>query len=87
MAAVFLEFALQALEQREGVGGGAGEAGDHLVVGKPAQFARVGLDHGLADTDLAVAGDHHMAVLAHGEDGGAVPLLIDCLGHGPLVPT
>ena len=32
VALVLLELGLEALEQREGVGGGAGEAGQHLVV-------------------------------------------------------
>ena len=40
MALVLLELGLEALEQREGVGGGAGEAGQHAVVVELAHLAR-----------------------------------------------
>ena len=40
VALVLLELGLEALEQREGVGGGAGEAGQHLVVVQAAHLAR-----------------------------------------------
>ena len=74
---ILLELALQPLEQREGVGRGAGEAADHVALADRAHFTGVGLDDGGAQRHLAVAGDHHPAALAHREDGGAVP---DALG-------
>ena len=40
VALVLLELGLEALEQREGIGGGAGEAGEDLVVVQPAHLAR-----------------------------------------------
>jgi hypothetical protein len=66
---------LEPLEQREGVGGGAGEPGDHVaVLTERANLARVGLHHRVAHRDLAVAGDDGLAALLHADDGGAVPL-------------
>ena len=67
--------ASEPLEQREGVGGGAGEAADHVALAEPAHLLGVGLDDGLADRDLAVAADRDHAALADGQDGGAVPEL------------
>ena len=55
---ILLQLGLQPLDQGEGVGGGAGEAGQHLAVGQPAHLAGVALDDGRAHGDLAVAGDH-----------------------------
>ncbi len=54
--AVFLHLALEALEQREGVRRGAGKADEDLAVVDLADLARVGLHHGVAHGDLAVAG-------------------------------
>ena len=68
-----LELGLKPLEQGEGVGGGAGEAGDDIAVADAADLLGVALDDGLAEGDLAVAGDHHLAALADGEDGRPVP--------------
>ena len=72
MALVLLELGLESLEQRERVGGRARESGKHLVVIEPADLARRGLDHDVAERDLAVAAQGHFAVAAHGKDGGAV---------------
>ena len=72
MSLVLLELGLEALEQRERVGGRAGEAGEHLVVVEPADLARRRLDHDVAERDLAVAAERHGAVAAHGKDGRAV---------------
>ena len=63
-----LELGLKPLEQGEGVGGGAGEPGDDVAVADAAHLLGVALDDGLAEGDLAVAGDHHLAALADGED-------------------
>src|SRR3984885_10183118 len=63
--AVFLDLALEALEQREGIGGTAGEAGQYLAVGQPPHLARVALHHGVAERYLPVAAEHDRAIAAH----------------------
>ena len=79
---------LEALQQREGVGGAAGEADEHppcrrgAGLGFPADPADLGgvvLDDGVAEGDLAVAADGDLAVSADGEDGRGVD---EGLGHG-----
>ena len=60
LARIGLELALEPLEQGQRVGGGAGETGDHVALAEPAHLAGVRLDHGLAQADLAVAGDHDL---------------------------
>jgi hypothetical protein len=84
LARILLELALEPLEQGEGVGGGAGEAGDDLAAAEAAHLARIGLDDGLAEADLAVAGDGdrpplrtaRMVVPCHGFQAD-VPLVVD----------
>ena len=49
LAGIALELGLQPLEQGEGVGGGAGEAGDDVAVADAAHLPGVGLDDGLAE--------------------------------------
>ena len=72
---MLLELLLEPLEQREGIGGGAGEPGDDLaVLAEAADLPGVGLHHRVAHRDLAVAGDDGLAALADADDGGAVPL-------------
>ena len=44
-----------------------------MIVADAADLLRVALDDGLAEGDLAVAGDHHLAALADGEDGRPMP--------------
>ena len=73
LAGILLELRLEPLQQRKGVGGRAGEAGDHVALGELSDFAGVVLHHGLADADLPVAGHHDLAALAHGDDGRPVP--------------
>ncbi len=66
---ILLELGFEALQQGEGVGGGAGEAGDHAAVGADAaDLAGIALHDGLAEADLAVAGDDDLAALAHRHD-------------------
>src|SRR5690606_20226664 len=61
--AVLLELGLEQLEEGEGVGGGAGEAGQDLAVAaEAAHLARVGLHHRVAEGHLAVAGDGDAAL-------------------------
>jgi len=73
LAGMFLQARLQALEQRERVGSGAGEARDHLVALQPAHLGGAVLEDGVLHGHLAIAGDDHFVVLAHRDDGGAVP--------------
>src|SRR6476659_3544566 len=68
-----LELGLKPLEQREGVGGGAGETSDDVAIADTAHLLGVGLDDGLAKGDLSVAGNHHLAALADGEDRRPIP--------------
>jgi hypothetical protein len=68
-----LELAFQPLEQRKGVGSGAGKAADHVALAETADLLGVGFHDGLADGDLSVAADDDAAALADGQDGGAVP--------------
>ena len=75
VAAVLLEFGLEAGEEGERIGGRAREAGQDPVVVQPPDLAGLLLDDGVAEGDLAVAGHHGLAVVADGEDGG-------CVKHG-----
>ena len=64
----------QPFEQGEGVGGGAGETGEHGAArADAADLAGVALDDGLAEADLAVPGHGHMSIPPDAQDGGAVP--------------
>ena len=69
------------IEERQRIRGGAGEARQHAAIAEAAQLLGVGFEHGLAEGDLAVPGDHHLAVLAQAQDGRAVPGQIARLGH------
>src|SRR6185437_10293326 len=56
LAIVGGQLVLEQFEQREGVGGGAGKARQHVgILAEPADLAGIGLDHGVAQRDLAVA--------------------------------
>src|SRR5690606_30661820 len=75
LAGVLLQLLLEPLEQRESIGGRAGEAADHLALGaEAADLAGIRLHHRVAHRDLPVAGDDGLAALLHADDGGAVPL-------------
>ena len=71
---VLLELGLEPLEEGEGVGGGAGETGDHVALADAAHLLALPLMTVVAQGDLAVAGSPHLLALADAEDGGAVPL-------------
>src|SRR5690606_20211941 len=47
-------------------------AGDDIALADAANLARIALHDGLTQRHLAVAGDHHLAALAHGDDRRAV---------------
>ena len=48
VALVLVELRLEALEQREGIGGAAGEAGEDAVLVQAPHFARAALDDHVA---------------------------------------
>ncbi len=82
--AVLLQLALEALEQRERVGGAAGEAGYHLAVGQAPHFAGVGLHDGVAERDLAVTAERDRVVAAYRQDGGG--MWVECSIHRWVQP-
>ena len=62
---MFFQLAFEALEQGEGIGGGTGEAGQHLAVVEATHLLGVALHDGVAEGYLAVACHHDLAVAAH----------------------
>src|SRR5215470_14069685 len=79
--AVLLELTLEALEQREGIGGSAGKAGQHLAIAQAAHLAGVALHDGVAEGDLAVATQRNRAFAAYADDGRTVRIEIGLLVH------
>ena len=67
------EFVGHGRTNSERVGGRPGEAGDDVALAQAAYLLRIGFHHGIAEADLAVAGDDDLAVLADRQNGGAVP--------------
>ncbi len=61
-AIVFLQLALEFVEQRDRIGNRARKSGEHLVVVQATHLLGSLLHDGrIAHRDLAVAGDHYMA--------------------------
>ena len=83
LVGILLELGFEPLQQGEGVGGGAGEAGNHVALAEAAHLLGVALHDGLAEADLAVAGDHDLAALAHGHDRRGVHAVV--IGHAGLL--
>ena len=73
---LFFQLAFKALKEGEGVGGAAGESSEDAVFVETTDFARVALHDGVAERDLAVAGDGDVATTTDGEDGGGM-----CVKH------
>src|ERR1700712_2537567 len=73
LSRILLELAFQPLEQGKGVGRGAGKTADDISLAELADLFGVGFDDGLADRNLPVAADHHLAALADRQNRGAVP--------------
>ena len=65
VAVMLFELRFKAREEREGVGGGAGEPGHDLSVIKTAKFLGGGFQNLRALGDLSIAGHHDFAVAAH----------------------
>ncbi len=72
VAAALAQFLLEAGEQGECVGGGAGEPGQDLAVEQAADLAGGVLDDGILEGHLAVAGQDRAAVFLHEQNGGSV---------------
>src|SRR4030095_541746 len=71
VALVLVELGLEALEQREGVGGAAGEAGEDALLVEAAHLLRAALDHHIAERHLAVAAERDLAVAARRKGSGS----------------
>ena len=69
---MLFKLAFKPLEQREGIGGTAREAGDDLLLIKPAHLARITFEDGIAHRDLAVAANHDITPAAYRQDGSTV---------------
>ena len=82
--AMLLELALEALEQRKGIGRAAGEPGEHLVAVQAPHLAGVALHDGVAEGDLAVAAHGDRAVAADRQDGRAVGIECECAHRTPV---
>ena len=67
VAAVLFELGLEAGEQRERVGGRAGEAGEDPVVVQPPDLPGGLLDDRVAEGDLAVAGHDRLVAVPDGQ--------------------
>ena len=70
VAGVLFQFGFEAAEERERVGGGAGEPGEHLVVVEAANLLCGTLHDRGAERDLSVRGHHHAIAAPHADDGG-----------------
>ena len=81
VAGELLQLGFEAAEEGEGVGGGAGESGEDLVLVELADLLGGVLHDGRAEGDLAVGGHDDGVAAADAEDGGGtdaagLPLLI-----------
>ena len=76
VALEILQLRLEALQEREGVGGGAREAGQHAAAVQAANLVSVALHHDVAERHLAVAAHGDALAAANGEDGGAVEVRV-----------
>ena len=70
IAPVLFELGFKAREQREGIGGRSGKAGENAVVVQPTDLARALFHHRLSEGDLAVAGEHGVIALPDRKDCG-----------------
>src|SRR3954470_7519393 len=69
---MLVELALEALEEREGVGGAAGETGQDAIVMQAPHFLGAALHHHVAERDLPVAAQRYGRAAAHRQDRRAM---------------
>src|SRR5215204_1534391 len=74
VAVVLFEFAFKAREEREGVGGGPGEAAENLLVVESADFARAALHDRVAVCHLSVPRERDAPPAPYEQDGCAAKL-------------
>ena len=72
IAAILLELGLEAREEREGIGGRAGKAGQDAIVVEPPDLPRALLDDRLAEGHLAIARQHRAVAVADRKNRRAV---------------
>ena len=72
VAGELVERGLKAFEQGEGIGGAAGEAGQHPVLVQAPHLDGVALHDGLSGAHLAVAAKRDLIATPDAEDGGCV---------------
>src|SRR5260370_36836050 len=64
VAVILLQLGFEAAEKSKRIGGGACETCENLVVVKGGNFFGRGLDNGLAERNLSVAGEYKAAATA-----------------------
>ena len=78
LTGIFLELELETFEERQAVGGGAGEADDDAVL-DAAHLARVRLHHRMAERDLSIGNHDHLASLSNRKHRGGFEVgLLEC---------
>src|SRR5258708_4272083 len=83
---MFLEFALEPLEQRNSVGSRTREARDNLVVIKAPSLARRVLHHVIAHGHLAIGDEYSLGLLTHKEHGRPVHQCASLsISHLPII--
>jgi hypothetical protein len=80
-----LELGFESREQREGIRGRPGETCKYLVVVQAADLFCPVLDNGFAESDLAVAGDRNLVILADTNNGRRVNWKIHSIISRPAV--
>ena len=69
VAAVLFQLGLESREERERVGGRSREPGHDPIAVELSHLAGAGLDDGVADGDLTVTGDRHLAAMSYRDHG------------------
>lgn len=78
------ELGIEALEEGDGVGGGAGEPGEHFAVGEASYLDGVMFDDGISERDLSVASEGDHSVVTDRDDSGTLEHVIISLLHPAL---
>ena len=78
VAVILLQLRLEASEQREGVGGGTGKAGEDLVLIQAANLAGRVLNDAFPEGDLAVSGHNHFSIPANAKNRSRADQTLAC---------